>query len=85
LFIIVLLGLIKGIARIGKASFLTSVILSQDNRTSTSKTFVFMWTLLIGWALVSMFILGELIKVHGCVGPLDTTAHVASAIRHAAT
>jgi hypothetical protein len=79
--IIALLGLVEGIARIGKASFLKSVVLGQDNRTSTSKTFVFMWTLLVGWALVTMLIVGELIEVHGCVGPLTTAAQVTSAIK----
>src|SRR5713226_6635841 len=68
LFIIVLLGLVEAIAQIGGASFLGSVILRQDNRTSTSKTFVFMWTLLVGWALLSLFIVGELVNVHVCAG-----------------
>ncbi len=79
--IIALLLLVEGIARIGKASFLKSVILGQDNRTSTSKTFVFMWTLLVGWALVSMLIVGELIGLHGCVGSLATADQVTSAIK----
>lgn len=79
--IITLLLIVETIARIGKASFLTSVILGKDNRTSTSKTFVFMWTLLVGWALVSMLIVGELIKVHDCVGTLATANQVTSAIK----
>jgi hypothetical protein len=64
--ILALLAIVEAIARIGHASFLTSVILGEDNRTSTSKTFVFMWTLLVGWALTSMLIVGELIKIHSC-------------------
>jgi hypothetical protein len=79
--VLVLLLLVEGIARIGKASFLTSVILGQDNRTSTSKTFIFMWTLLVGWALVSMLIAGELITVHGCVGSLASAHQVTNAIK----
>ena len=79
--VLVLLLLVEGIARIGKASFLTSVILGQDNRTSTSKTFIFMWTLLVGWALVSMLITGELTTVHGCVGPLASAHQVTNAIK----
>lgn len=79
--VLVLLLLVEAIAQIGKASFLKSVILGQDNRTSTSKTFIFMWTLLIGWALVSMLIVGELIKVHGCVGSLSNANQISSAIK----
>jgi hypothetical protein len=78
--IVAFLLLTEGIARIGHASFLTSVILGQDNRTSTSKTFVFMWTLLVGWALVSMLVAGELIRVHGCAGSLSTASQVTAAI-----
>jgi hypothetical protein len=78
--IIAFLLLTEGIAQIGHASFLTSVILGQDNRTSTSKTFIFMWTLLVGWALVSMLVAGELIRVHGCAGSLSTASQVTAAI-----
>ncbi len=78
--ILAFLLLVEAIARIAKASFLTSVIIGQDGRTSTSKTFVLMWTLLVGWALVSMLIVGELITIHGCAGSLATPDQVASAI-----
>jgi hypothetical protein len=64
--ILALLAIAEAVARIAGARFLTSVILGADNRTSTSKTFVFLWTLLVGWALTSMLIVGELIKIHGC-------------------
>jgi len=79
--VLAFLLLVEAIARIAKASFLTSVIIGQDSRTSTSKTFVLMWTLLVGWALVSMLIVGELITIHGCAGSLATPDQVASAIK----
>ena len=79
--VLAVLLLVEAIARIAKASFLTSVIIGQDGRTSTSKTFVLMWTLLVGWALVSMLIVGELITIHGCAGSLATPDQVASAIK----
>jgi len=81
LVVLAFLLLVEGIARIGKASFLTSVVIGQDGRTSTSKTFVLMWTLLVGWALVSLLIAGELITIHGCAGSLATPDQIASAIK----
>ena len=78
--VLAVLLLVEAIARIGKTSFLTSVIIGQDGRTSTSKTFVLMWTLLVGWALVSLLIVGELITIHSCVGSLATPDQVTSAI-----
>lgn len=63
-----LLAIVEAIARVGvHKSFLATVILGQDNRTSTSKTFIFMWTLLVGWALASLLIAGEIINTHNCV------------------
>jgi len=63
-----LLAVVEVIARVGAhKSFLATVILGQDNRTSTSKTFIFMWTLLVGWALTSLLIAGEIINTHSCV------------------
>jgi hypothetical protein len=44
--------------------FFSTVILGQDKRTSTSKTFVFLWTLLIGWALITLVIAGEVVNAH---------------------
>lgn len=65
--VVVLLGIVEAFARIGvHKSFLGTVILGQDNRTSTSKTFVFMWTLLVGWALTSLLIAGEILNAHSC-------------------
>jgi hypothetical protein len=65
--VLVLLGIIETIAHVGAhKSFLGTVILGKDNRTSTSKTFIFMWTLLVAWALSSLLIVGELINTHYC-------------------
>ena len=44
--------------------FFSTVILGKDNRTSTSKTFVFLWTLLIGWAIITLVIAGEVLHAH---------------------
>jgi hypothetical protein len=66
--VVVLLGIVEAFAHVGAhESFLATVILGQDNRTSTSKTFILMWTLLIGWALTSLVIAGEILNTHGCV------------------
>ncbi len=65
-------GLLVGvqlISLVGPTHFLATVILGQDQRTSTSKTFILMWTLLVGWALVALLIAGELVHQHGCVKP----------------
>jgi hypothetical protein len=64
--IALLLLVVEVIARFAHSSFLTSVIMGADNRTSTSKTFIFMWTLLVAWALASLVIAGELINTHSC-------------------
>lgn len=65
--ILVLLLVVEGIAQAGGGSFFASVIVGQDCRTSTSKTFILMWTLLVGWALVSLLIAGEFVSAHACV------------------
>jgi hypothetical protein len=57
-------------------SFVTTVIIGEDGRTSTSKTFILMWTLLVGWALVALLIAGELLARHKCI----TTAPVGHAL-----
>ncbi len=65
--VLVLLAIFEAIARIGAHdSFLGTVILGEDNRTSTSKTFILMWTLLVGWALASLLIAGQIITTHSC-------------------
>ncbi len=53
-------------------SFLTSVILGEDMRTSTSKTFILLWTLLVAWALIALLIAGEFVPTHPCMatGPV---------------
>jgi hypothetical protein len=65
--VLALLALFEALARLAKASFLTSVVLGADGRTSTSKTFVFLWTLLVGWALIALLIAGQFVTTHGCV------------------
>ena len=72
--ILALLGLVQFVAWWAGGNFLTTVILGEDNRTSTSKTFVFMWTLLVGWALICLLIVGELIATHRCAAITDITA-----------
>lgn len=62
-----LLLVVQLISFAGRESFLSSVILGEDGRTSTSKTFILMWTLLVGWALVTLLIAGELVSAHACV------------------
>jgi hypothetical protein len=55
------------IARAAHSRFFSTVILGQDGRTSTSKAFVLLWTLLVGWALIALLIAGELVHTHACV------------------
>ena len=71
-----LLGTAELIARTAHHSFLATVILGQDNRTSSSKTFVFLWTLLVGWALACLLIAGELISAHACAAIREISAAV---------
>jgi hypothetical protein len=73
----VLLIVLQVLARVAKASFLGSVILGADGRTSTSKTFVLLWTLLVGWALLALLIAGQFLATRGCV----THPHPAHACR----
>lgn len=72
--IVVLLGLVELVARAAHARFFSTVILGSDNRTSTSKTFIFLWTLLVAWALVALLIAGELIAKRPCVAAHRCTA-----------
>jgi hypothetical protein len=48
-------------------SFLATVILGEDGRTSTSKTFILLWTVLVAWALVALLIAGEFVPMHACI------------------
>jgi hypothetical protein len=72
--IAVLLILVELVARAAHAEFFSTVILGSDNRTSTSKTFILLWTLLVGWALVALLIAGELIHRRACVAAHTCTA-----------
>jgi hypothetical protein len=49
------------------SSFLATVILGEDGRTSTSKTFILLWTLLVTWALVTLLVAGEFVPTHACI------------------
>jgi hypothetical protein len=69
------------ISLVGPKGFLSTVILGQDGRTSTSKTFILMWTLLVGWALVALLIAGELIHVHACATPKDLVKAAEACVR----
>jgi hypothetical protein len=81
LSVVVLLAIVEGIAHVGQhQSFLGTVVLGLDGRTSTSKSFIFMWTLVVGWALVALLIAGELIHRHACV-PTTIVSDVTSAAR----
>ncbi len=87
--VVVLLAVVEVIARLGhraiepkameRKGFVTTVVLGEDGRTSTSKTFVLMWTLLIGWALIALLIAGELAHAHACVSP----QHLTKSLEHA--
>jgi hypothetical protein len=80
----VLLGLVEFVAWVAKVrSFLATVILGKDGRTSTSKTFILMWTLLVAWALIALLIAGEFVSTHACVPPSDI-ANAAQKCRAAA-
>lgn len=76
--IIVLLAATEILARLSvrNGSFLRSVILGQDNRTSTSKTFIFVWTVLVSWALLSLLVAGQVLHQHKCANIMDLTAAV---------
>lgn len=74
--IVVVLALVEAVARIRGGSFLTSVVIGEDNRTSTSKTFLFVWTLLVGWALFTLVIVGEVIRGHACASGSDLTTAI---------
>lgn len=74
--ILVLLAATELLARVSRGSFLRSVILGQDNRTSTSKTFIFVWTMLVSWALLSLLVAGQVLHQHKCASMMDLTAAV---------
>ena len=78
--VIVLLGVVEWISRAQPRtpSFLASVTLGEDQRTSTSKTFILLWTLLVAWALIALLIAGELISRHACTHAAKQAARLAT-------
>ncbi len=71
--VLLLLVVIELIARAAGGRFFSTVILGLDGRTSTSKTFILLWTLLVGWALVALLIAGEFVHTHACVHAANAT------------
>jgi hypothetical protein len=65
--VFVVLAAVQLIAMAARSSFIASVILGEDGRTSTSKTFILLWTLLVAWALLALLIAGEFIPAHACI------------------
>lgn len=65
--VLLLLNLLDLMVRIAGGRIVT-VVRGRDGRTSTSKTVVLLWTLLLAWALVALVIGGELVASHPCVG-----------------
>ena len=51
--VFVILVAVQLITVAAHTSFIGSVIIGEDGRTSTSKTFILMWTLLVAWALLA--------------------------------
>ena len=43
------------------------MIIGEDGRTSTSKTFILTWTLLVAWGLLALLIAGEFVAPHACL------------------
>jgi hypothetical protein len=57
-----------------------TLMMGTDNRTSTSKTMMLMWTVLVVWGLVALLIAGELIQTRTCAtGPLSGQAKACAA------
>jgi hypothetical protein len=65
------IALAEAFARIAHTSLLNSIVIGKDNRTSTSKVFVLMWTLLVAWALASLFIAGEVASQRPCTQAIN--------------
>ena len=55
-----------GVQRGKRPKILRMLIMGTDNRTSTSKTMVVLWTLLAIWALLALMIAGEFVDLHAC-------------------
>lgn len=58
-----------------------SLVLGADNRTSTSKTTLLVWTLLVVWAFATLLIAGELYDPQACVTTGETVAERLEACR----
>ncbi len=71
-----LLIVVQAISLVAPRSFLSTVILGEDGRTSTSKTFILLWTLLVAWALIALLLAGEFVPTHACIasGPAATAS-----------
>jgi hypothetical protein len=65
--VFVILAAVQLITIAARTSFIGSVIIGEDGRTSTSKTFILMWTLLVAWALLVLLIAGEFVPAHACI------------------
>jgi len=76
--VVAFLLLVEAIARLDHRSFLATVVLGRDGRTSTSKTFILMWTLLVAWALSALLIAGEFAHLHACVSSSGAVKSAAS-------
>lgn len=82
LALLALIQVITLIAHRGR-SFISTVILGKDGRTSTSKTFVLLWALLVAWALTALLIAAEFLHKHACV-PATDIANAATACKQEA-
>jgi hypothetical protein len=76
--ILACLLVVEVVSRLARQNFLATVIRGKDGRTSTSKTFILLWTLLVGWALIALLIAGELVHTHACV----SAKHLTEATEH---
>jgi hypothetical protein len=76
--ILLFLGLVEALVQLGgRRGFISTVVLGKDGRTSTSKAFILMWTLLVAWALIALLIAGEMVHVHSCVSSAAVARDVA--------
>jgi hypothetical protein len=71
--VVVFIALAEAFARMAHASLVGSIVIGKDNRTSTSKVFVLMWTFLVAWSLASLFFAGEVASQRPCTEALNPT------------
>jgi hypothetical protein len=83
IYALVRAGLPRGGAERGQlpVKAFKSLVLGADNRTSTSKTTLLAWTLLVVWAFAALLIAGELIDPKACVTTGTTAAEHVRACR----